>query len=259
MDRIALISDIHGNLPALEATLLDIAERRIQRIFCLGDLVGKGPHSEKVVDICQTVCEQTIKGNWDDALATTETDNPTLQWHQRRLGDTRLAFLRGLPHTFEFVMSGKRIRLFHASQKSVHYRVRQHDPVEKLLAMFDNTEFTGHTFVPDVVGYGDIHEAYLRSFLGRTLFNVGSVGNPHDTPQASYGVLEGAYGAEAADPLAIHLVRVPYDIELAIRQARDENMPSLEPYAHELRTAEYRGPGEYAKERDALKKAHGVQ
>jgi protein phosphatase len=259
MDRIALISDIHGNVPALQAALHDIERRRIQRIFCLGDLVGKGPHSEKVVDICRAVCERTLKGNWDDALATTETDNLTLQWHQRRLGDTRLAFLRDLPNTIEFVMSGKRIRLFHASQKSVHYRVRQHDPVEKLLAMFDNTDFTGSMLTPDVVGYGDIHEAYVRSFLGRTLFNVGSVGNPHDTPQAAYGVLEGAYGGEAEDGLSIHLIRVPYDIELAIRQARDENMPSLEPYAHELRTAQYRGPAEYAQEREALKKAHGVE
>jgi protein phosphatase len=259
MDRIALISDIHGNVPALQAVLHDIERRRIQRIFCLGDLVGKGPHSEKVVDICLGVCERTIKGNWDDALAITETDNPTLQWHQRRLGDTRLAALRDLPTTIEFVMSGKRIRLFHASQKSVHYRVRQRDPVEKLLAMFDNTEFTGYTFTPDVVGYGDIHEAYLRSFLGKTLFNVGSVGNPHDTPQAAYGILEGSYGGEVEDCLSIHLTRVPYDIELAIQQARDENMPSLEPYVQELRTAEYRGPAEYAKEREALKKAHGVE
>jgi protein phosphatase len=97
MDRIALISDIHGNLPALHAALRDIERRRIQRIFCLGDLVGKGPNSETVVDICRAVCERTIKGNWDDALASTDTGNPTLQWHQRRLGTTRLAFLRDLP------------------------------------------------------------------------------------------------------------------------------------------------------------------
>jgi protein phosphatase len=57
MDTIALISDIHGNVPALQATLRDIARRRIHRIFCLGDLVGKGPHGEKVVDMCRTVCE----------------------------------------------------------------------------------------------------------------------------------------------------------------------------------------------------------
>ena len=142
LDKIALISDIHGNVPALQAALHDIARRGIQRVFCLGDLVGKGPHSERVVDICQAVCERTIKGNWDDALATTKTDNPTIQWHQRRLGRTRLEFLKDLLNTIEFVMSGKQIRLFHASQKSVHYRVRQPDPIEKLQAMFDNTDFT---------------------------------------------------------------------------------------------------------------------
>lgn len=165
---------------------------------------------------------------------------PRIRTTRQSSGITRLAFLNDLPNTIEFVMSGKRIRLFHASQKSVHYRVRQPDPVEKLQAMFDNTDFTGHTLTPDVVGYGDIHEAYVRSFIGQTLFNVGSVGNPHDMPQAAYGILEGAYGSEAEDGLSINLVRVPYDIELAIRQAQDEKMPSLEPYAHELRTAQYR-------------------
>ena len=53
MDRIALISDIHGNIPALKATLCDIKRRGIQRVFCLGDLVGKGPSSDQVVDICR--------------------------------------------------------------------------------------------------------------------------------------------------------------------------------------------------------------
>lgn len=202
MDRIALISDIHGNIPALEATLDDIRRRGIVRIFCLGDLGGKGPHGEKVVDICREV---------------------------------------------------------HASQKSEHYRVRQPDPVEKLLAMFENTDFTGRAMTPDVVGYGDIHEAYLRSFLGKTLFNVGSVGNANDIPQASYGILEGTYGSDIAAPLGIHLVRVPYDIELAIRQATDEDMPSLEPYAHELRTAKYRGARASAQEREAVKKLRGVE
>jgi protein phosphatase len=259
MDRIALISDIHGNIPALEATLDDIRRRGIVRIFCLGDLVGKGPHGEKVVDICREVCERTIRGNWDDGLSSWNIDSPTLEWHKRRLGTERLAYLRALPNTIEFVMSGKNVRLFHASQKSEHYRVRQPDPVEKLLAMFENTDFTGWAMTPDVVGYGDIHEAYLRSFLGKTLFNVGSVGNANDIPQASYGILEGTYGSDIAAPLGIHLVRVPYDIELAIRQATDEDMPSLEPYAHELRTAQYRGAGASAQEREAVKKLRGVE
>jgi protein phosphatase len=75
MDQIAVISDIHGNIPALQATLHDIQRRKIGRIFCLGDLVGKGPHSDEAVDICREVCEITIRGNWDDFIHKI-TDNP---------------------------------------------------------------------------------------------------------------------------------------------------------------------------------------
>jgi protein phosphatase len=91
------------------------------------------------------------------------------------------------------------------------------------------------------VGYGDIHRADVMTFQHQTLFNTGSVGNPLDITQASYAILEGTYGSECADTFSVRLIRVPYDIELAIKQAADENMPSLEPYANELRTAKYRG------------------
>ncbi|MEO7912948.1 MAG: metallophosphoesterase family protein, partial [Roseiflexaceae bacterium] len=150
MNRIAVISDIHGNMPALEATLHDIQQRNIKRIFCLGDLVGKGPHSDQAVDICRDVCEQTIRGNWDDFILTA-TDKPTLQWHQQILGSTRLAYLASLPMMIEFVMSGKRIRLFHASQQGIYHRVHMNDSHDNHLAMFGNTAFTGDTLVPDVV------------------------------------------------------------------------------------------------------------
>jgi len=240
MDQVAIISDLHGNIPALEATLNDIKRRNIERIFCLGDLVGKGPHSDKVVDICQDICETTIKGNWEDFMVR-QSDNPTIIWHQQRLGAERLAYLDNLPHTIEFRMSGRRVRLFHASQESVYYRVRMEDPRDKHLEMFANTDFTGHTPEPDVVGYGDIHRAYVMTFQHQTLFNTGSVGNPLDITQASYAILEGTYGSECADTFSVRLIRVPYDIELAIKQAADEKMPSLEPYANELRTAKYRG------------------
>ena len=68
MEKIAIISDIHGNLPALEAVLLDIERRGIKRIICLGDLVGKGPDSAAVVDRIKEVCESVVQGNWDLGL-----------------------------------------------------------------------------------------------------------------------------------------------------------------------------------------------
>ena len=137
--------------------------------------------------------------------------------------------------------SGRQVRLFHASQQSVYYRVHMEDPREKHLAMFANTAFTGNTVAPDVVGYGDIHRAYVMHFHQQMLFNVGSVGNPLDMTQASYAILEGRYDSQQADTFAVHVIRVPYDIERAIQQATEEHMPELEAYAHELRTARYRG------------------
>ena len=94
---------------------------------------------------------------------------------------------------------------------------------------------------PDVVGYGDLHRAYVMHFHQQMLFNVGSVGNPLDMTQASYAIVEGTYDSQRADTFAVHLIRVPYDIERAIQQAAEEHMPELEPYAQELRTAQYRG------------------
>lgn len=240
MDQIALIADLHGNLPAFEATLADIRRRGIEQIFCLGDLVGKGPHSAQTVDLCREVCVQIIKGNWDDFIDKA-TDNPTIQWYQARLGPARLAYLQSLPTVIEFTMSGKRVRLFHASQNGIYYRVRMNDPLEKHLAMFTNTDFTGDGVEPDVVGYGDIHGAYLKSFQHRVLFNTGSVGNPLDLTLASYAILEGHYDSQTPGAFSVQLIRVPYDIELAIQQAADEQMPELELYANELRTARYRG------------------
>lgn len=240
MDQIALIADLHGNLPAFEATLADIRRRGIEQIFCLGDLVGKGPHSAQTVDLCREVCVQIIKGNWDDFIDKA-TDNPTIQWHQARLGPARLAYLQSLPTVIEFTMSRKRVRLFHASQNGIYYRVRMNDPLEKHLAMFTNTDFTGDGVEPDVVGYGDIHGAYLKSFQHRVLFNTGSVGNPLDLTLASYAILEGHYDSQTPGAFSVQLIRVPYDIELAIQQAADEQMPELELYANELRTARYRG------------------
>lgn len=241
MDRLALISDIHGNMPALEAVLADIDRRGISRIYCLGHRVGKGPHADRAVDRCRLRCERMIKGNWDEGVTTAAIATPAMSWHHARLGPERLAYLEALPTTINFTMSGRRIRLVHASPRGVWHRVRQTDSEAALHAMFDSTPFTGFGFEPEVVGYGDIHSAYLRRFDHTMLFNVGSVGNPLDLTFACSALLEGVFGDDTSVPLSITFIRVPYDIERAIQDAIEEEMPELEPYALELRTARYRG------------------
>jgi predicted phosphodiesterase len=181
--RIAIISDVHGNLTALDAVLGHIRASGIARIFNLGDLVGKGPRSATVVDICREVCEITVQGNWDAEIAA--ASDPSWEpgiWHRSQLGQERLAYLAGLPGSFDFLLSGKKVRLFHASETGIFTRVHATDSRDRHRVMFSNTVFTGSVQNPDIVGYGDIHIPYVLSFEDRTLFNVGSVGNPLDMP-----------------------------------------------------------------------------
>lgn len=113
-DRIALISDLHGNLQALEAVLADIEGRGITRIFNLGDLVGKGPDGAAVIDRCREFCEVTVQGNWDAKVAD-DGANEQHVWHRAQIGQDRCAWLAALPGSFDFLLSGQRVRLFHAS------------------------------------------------------------------------------------------------------------------------------------------------
>ncbi|MCT6903195.1 MAG: metallophosphoesterase, partial [Lactobacillus sp.] len=180
MDKIAVISDIHGNIPALESVLQDIKLRGIERVVCLGDLVGKGPHSSEVIEIIRKECEGVVMGNWDDFI-TKPTEFETLKWHQKQLSEEQNDYLRSLPFSIEFFMSGKLIRMFHASPRSLYERIQPHASREERISMFENSELTENIEgerKPDVVCYGDVHQAFVQNFRGKTLCNAGSVGNP---------------------------------------------------------------------------------
>lgn len=243
MEKIAVISDIHGNIPALESVLADIESRNIKRIMCLGDLVGKGPQSSMAIQLIQDHCETVIRGNWDDFFPKPQESN-TIKWHQNQLTKKQMRYLKELSFSVEFLMSGKLVRMFHASPRSVYERIQPWDSLENRLSMFENTDSTENMAgkrEPDVVCYGDVHNAFLQNIKGKTLCNVGSVGNPLDLTQASYAILEGEYNNSEPGVFSIQLVRVPYDIELSIQLAKEAEMPELEEYIQELTTAKYRG------------------
>lgn len=248
MDRIAIMADVHGNLPALDAVLGDIERRGVKRIICLGDIIGKGPNPGLAVDRVREVCEIVLRGNWEEGMLHPPEEVSsdfarTISWLEQKLGHGRMDYLDSLPYCAEFVLSGKQVRLFHSSAKGIFHRVHPGHPLEERLAMFEDTELTGQcksSRTPDVVGYADIHSAYVQHFLGKTLFNTGSVGNPLEIAQASYAILEGEYGSSEPASFGLQLVRIPYDIELAVRQAEaEQGMPGLAEYVSELRTARY--------------------
>jgi protein phosphatase len=239
MTRLALIADIHGNVPALEAVLDDIARVGADVVYCLGDIVGKGGSSDRAVDLCRAACAVNLYGNWEDSIANGASMSAAADWYRAQLGPERCAWLRALPMTIDFALSGQQVRLYHASQNSVHYRVHQ-DARDKHAAMFDNTEFTGFGPAPSVVGYADIHDCFMTWVGDKLLFNTGSVGNPLESNRASYALIEGdERTGEAPAPLRVSFMRVSYDIERAVRDAREAGAPWVDDYAHELRTATY--------------------
>lgn len=244
LDRIALISDAHGNLTALEAVLADVETRGITRVFNLGDNVGKGPRGRAVVELVRERCEVNILGNWDDFLPDPdrELDNDDLRWWLAELGPGQGEWLRSRPFSHDLLMSGRRIRLFHASEETVHRRVRfDHDEAE-FLALFANTPATGAGPVPDVVVYADTHDPYYETDRQRrTVVNTGSVGNCMGDATPVYVVVEGVLdGAEDA-PFSVQFVRVPYDVEAELAAAEELGVPQLAGYALELRDGVYRG------------------
>jgi len=246
LEHIAVISDIHGNLTALEAVLADCHTRGVSAIYNLGDLAGKGPDGPQVIDRCRQICNVNIFGNWDDLMLREETQSASVQWHRQRLGPERLTWLQNLPLSYDFRLSGRWIRLYHASAQGVWNRVYPEAPHETKLAMFENTELTGFDHPrPDVVGYGDIHHAFIMPFFipkNTMLFNAGSVGNPLDEPRATYIILSGVRDSEDwSHPFAIQLIRLPYDIDSVIDRARALDMPRTGELEIELREAIYRG------------------
>ena len=114
MDKIAIISDVHGNITALNTVLKDIKKRNINKIFCLGDSIIKCVNPDLVIDKLKKVCEVILLGNSDYAICRPEVKNKNF-WTRNKIGEERANFIANLPVSHEFYMSGHLIRLFHAS------------------------------------------------------------------------------------------------------------------------------------------------
>lgn len=242
LERIAVVSDVHGNLTAYEAVLADIAARGITRILNLGDVVGKGPRGAACTSLTRQRCEATVRGNWEAIIAGDgELHSEAQSWWRAELAAEDRRWLFALPGSLDLQLSGRRVRGLHASPVDEFTRVLREHSAEEFAMMFASTPFTGGEERADVVVYGDIHDPFLRSGREGMLVNVGSVGNQLDEPTPSYAILEGDPDGGAEAPFGTQFVRVRYDVEAEIAAARELGMPETEAYEIELRTGVYRG------------------
>ncbi len=104
MERIAIISDVHANITALQAVLEDIEKRNVNKIFCLGDSIVKGANPEKVVDILKEKCEVMLIGNTDYSVCNPEVINKNY-WTRKKIGEERAKYIYSLPVMYQFYLS----------------------------------------------------------------------------------------------------------------------------------------------------------
>jgi len=228
--RLAIFSDIHGNLEALQKVLEKIADLQIDRVVCLGDVVGYGADPNACIDVVQDVAHVVLAGNHDWAsvgLMSTEFFNPiplmAIQWTEETLGQAQADFLRSCPLTCD---EGQ-VRYVHASPfepERWHYLSDLEDGRGALYQTHHRLCFVGHShraFVCSPSGHQDmvIEGDLSLDESERYLVNVGSVGQPRDgDSRAAFAVWD-----QESGNLRLH--RVSYDVLAAQKKIKAAGLP----------------------------------
>jgi len=232
--RIAVLSDIHSNLAALQAVRADFAD--IDEVWVLGDIVGYGPQPNEVIATLQEMGARSVLGNHDGA-AIGGVDpayfNPdaraAIEWTATAIDDNARSYLAALP---EVRRDGDLTAVHGSPRDPIWEYITSRGIAAANLEHFDTRLcLFGHTHLPVVyrVADGDVEanpglpgEA-VQLDGARALLNPGSVGQPRDgLPDAAYAVLE---TGETPETAAMTFHRVRYDIDLTQRLMRERDLP----------------------------------
>ena len=243
MPRGALLSDIHANAEALRAVLGDIRRDNVDRIACLGDIVGYGPDPAECVDTIATVCDIVLQGNHDEAVACPHLDAGFNARARISLAGTRdmldadhIEYLETLPTSAHL----KGLELTHATFGDFcwEYVYEEEAAVRSFDGMRTSLGAFGHTHVPMIISRRRTPQAHaldprdavdvaplMPSVVQKLpehaacLINPGSVGQPRDrNPDASYAILD-------TEARAIQLKRVAYDVQAVADRIRALGFP----------------------------------
>lgn len=199
--KIAVISDIHGNIQALDAVVADIKKENCEKIFCLGDLAMAGPQPSETIEKIQKLANEfdmtIIQGNTDEMIV--KCDNQMLHLLEQNvpvmaralendivvINDEQKRFLSELPTQKDIEIDGVKILLVHGSPRKNNENIFNNLKIEEVEEMIAGTTadviFCGHTHVP--CGY--------QTNTKQTVVNVGSVGRPFsEEPKSCYAILE---------------------------------------------------------------------
>jgi predicted phosphodiesterase len=242
--RYALISDIHANLPALHAVLRDIASRRVDATYHLGDLVGYAPWADETVAMLRAAQIPGIAGNYDSTVGTDykhcgckyedpvqeEQSHLSFAWTKAHTSAETKRYLAALPFRIDLKPSGGHaagpaVILVHGTPTLNTLYWTEDRPDSFCLKMAQQAGAKAG----DVIAFGHTHKPWHREVDGIHFVNTGSVGRPKDGDwRAGYVLLD-----MAAAP-GVEIVRVEYDVDEAMRAIRASDLPA--DFAEYLRT-----------------------
>jgi predicted phosphodiesterase len=244
--KYALISDLHANLPALDAVLEHITQRRdIDATYHLGDLVGYAPWPNEVVERIASAGIAGVAGNYDSTVGTDykhcgcryedprqeELSHLSYAWTRQHVSPETKSFLAGLPFRIDLLPNGghrggPRVVLVHGTPTLNTVYWTEDRPDDFCLKMAQHAGVKSG----DVIAFGHTHLPWHREVGGVHFVNTGSVGRPKDGEwRAGYVALDVGEG-----PVAVELVRVEYDVGAAMLAIQDSELP--DDFAEYLRT-----------------------
>jgi putative phosphoesterase len=205
--RLGLISDVHGNLAALEAVLAALEDAGVDALVFAGDAVSYYPAVNETIELLRQRTTWAIAGNHDAYLLGRLTMPPQIVaianpgYFERTISPENRAWLSGLPPTLDLDLDGIRVLLRHGSPWAIEeYVYPDHDRFERFAAL-----------PADVVVLGHTHRPFVRDVAGVRIVNPGSVGQPRDGDPRASAALVDLPGRE------VELLRVGYDVEATCR------------------------------------------
>jgi putative phosphoesterase len=249
--KIALFSDIHANLPALEAFFKDVDERQPDAIYCLGDLVGYNIWPNEVIREIRKRRIPTIAGNYDFGIGRgiddcgcaykTDTEKAngavSISYTNQIVQEEERKYLRTLPAHIkvEFQLNNDQLNLLlvHGSPRKINEYLFEDREEKSLLRIMEDAD-------ADIMCFGHTHKPYHRVLPAgehyRHAINIGSVGKPKDgDPRGGYVLLHINENSSIRDKDAVQVefIRFSYDVEKAAKAVEDSPLPDA--YAESLR------------------------